>query len=53
LSVGQSHGPPELPRRLADARAGWTLVQTPVREVALIHRVGETPFVVDRILPLG
>jgi 2'-5' RNA ligase len=53
LSVGQSHGPPELPQRLEDARAGWTSLKVPVREIALIHRIGETAFIVDRLIPLG
>jgi 2'-5' RNA ligase len=53
LSVGQSHGPPELPRRMADVRSGWSPVRVQVGEIALIHRVGETPFIVDRTIPLG
>ena len=53
LSVGQSHGPPELQRRIADVRSGWTPVRVEVSEVALIYRVGETPFVVDRKIRLG
>lgn len=53
LSVGQSHGPPELTRRLADVRASWAPQRVPVREVALIARIGETPFFVDRVIPLG
>jgi len=53
LSVGQSHGPPELPRRMADVRSGWSPVRVQVSEVAMIHRVGETAFVVDRNVRLG
>jgi poly(A) polymerase len=53
LSVGQSHGPPELPRRLADVRSSWTPIRVKVGEIAMIYRVGETPFVVDRTVRLG
>lgn len=53
LSVGQSHGPPELQRRLADVRSAWKTVRVPVDDVALIYRVGETAFVVDRRIRLG
>jgi len=53
LSVGQSHGPPELQHRLADVRSGWSPIRVPVAEITLIHRVGETPFVVDRTIRLG
>jgi poly(A) polymerase len=53
LSVGQSHGPPELQRRLADVRASWSPKRVPVKDVALIARIGETAFFVDRTIPLG
>ena len=53
LSLGQSHGPPELMRRLADARAMWKELRVPVEEVTLIARIGETPFRVERVIPLG
>lgn len=53
LSVGQSHGPPELDRRLEEVRGAWTAQKVPVRELALIARIGETPFRVERIIPLG
>ncbi len=53
LSLGQSHGPPELTRRLEDTRASWTALQVAVSEVALIARIGETPFRVERVIPLG
>ena len=53
LSVGQSHGPPELQHRLADVRSGWATIRVDVGEVAMIHRVGETAFVVDRTVRLG
>lgn len=53
LSVGQSHGPPELNHRLADVRSSWTPASVHVGEIALIYRVGETAFVVDRAIPLG
>jgi len=53
LSLGQSHGPPELTRRLEDVRASWSPLKVAVREVALIARIGETPFRVERVIPLG
>jgi 2'-5' RNA ligase len=53
LSLGQSHGPPDLERRLADVRASWMPLQAEVNEVALIARIGETPFRVERVIPLG
>jgi 2'-5' RNA ligase len=53
LSLGQSHGPQELQGRLDIIREGWAPLRVPVLEVALIHRIGETPFVVDRLIPLG
>jgi poly(A) polymerase len=53
LSLGQSHGPPELTRRLDDVRSLWKPLQMKVQEVALIARIGETPFRVERVIPLG
>jgi RNA 2',3'-cyclic 3'-phosphodiesterase len=53
LSLGQSHGPPELTRRLSDVRKSWVPLQVPVKEIALIARIGETAFFVDRTIPLG
>jgi 2'-5' RNA ligase len=53
LSLGQSHGPPELSRRLDDVRAAWKPLEVKVVEVALIARIGETPFRVERVIPLG
>ena len=53
LSLGQSHGPPELPRRLDDARALWKPLRVKVEEVTLVARIGETPFRVERVIPLG
>jgi len=38
---------------MTDVRSGWTPIRVQVSEVALIHRVGETPFVVDRKIRLG
>ena len=53
LSLGQSHGPPELTRRLEDVRASWRPLKAAVDEVAIIARIGETPFRVERVIPLG
>jgi 2'-5' RNA ligase len=53
LSLGQSHGPPELQRRLADVRSSWAPLTVPVKEIALIARLGEAAFFVDRVIPLG
>ncbi|MBI3856567.1 MAG: 2'-5' RNA ligase family protein [Planctomycetes bacterium] len=53
LSVGQSHGPPELTRRLAELRSGWAPMKVEVGDIAMIHRIGETPFIVDRVIKLG
>jgi hypothetical protein len=38
---------------MADVRSGWSPIRVQVGDIALIHRVGETPFVVDRTIPLG
>jgi len=53
LSVGQSHGGTELETRLRSVRAGWKPQACPVREIALIARIGEGPFRVERVIPLG
>lgn len=53
LSLGQSHGPPELTRRLAEVRGSWAAQRLPVREIALLARIGEAAFFVDRVIPLG
>lgn len=53
LSVGQSHHPQELQGRLDLIRDDWTPKKVQVREIALITRLGENPFFVDRVIPLG
>jgi len=53
LSVGQSHGAEEVEARLRGIRSEWTPLQCPVSEVAMIYRIGEGPFQVDRLIPLG
>jgi 2'-5' RNA ligase len=53
LSLGQSHGGTELETRLKRVRADWRPMPCPVREVALLARIGEGPFRVERVIPLG
>ena len=53
LSLGQSHGPPELARRLDDIRSLWKPMAVRVQEITLIARLGEAPFRVERVIPLG
>lgn len=53
LSLGQSHDPRELESRLADLRRGWAPLEASVGEIALIARLGENPFFVDRVIALG
>ena len=53
LSVGQSHDPQELMGRLDLVREAWSPLKLKVTEVSLIARLGENPFFVDRVIPLG
>ncbi|UQA57415.1 2'-5' RNA ligase family protein [Polyangium aurulentum] len=53
LSVGQMNGHAALERFLAEVAPTWTPLVFEVNAVALIAREGETPFVVERAIPLG
>jgi 2'-5' RNA ligase len=53
LSVGQANGRAELARLLAEVEAIWAPIVFEIHTVALIAREGETPFVLDRSIPLS
>lgn len=53
LSVGQARGARFLESRMAEVRSSLKPLAFTVGEVALIARAEETPFEVDRTVPLG
>jgi 2'-5' RNA ligase len=53
LSVGQIRGRGAAKRTIADLQGDWRPITFTVRLVALIHRLGDTPFRVDRAVALG
>ncbi len=53
LSVGQARGPRFLESQLSEIRSWWRPLTFTVAEVALIARTEETPFKVERTIPLG
>lgn len=53
LSVGQARGRQELDERLEAVAADWVPLSWEVRTLAFIAREVETPFRVERTIPLG
>jgi 2'-5' RNA ligase len=53
LSLGQARGWEALDELLRELRAGWAAIPFTLTVIAIIRREEDTPFVVDREIPLG